>query len=175
MDVMLDIETLATTNDATISSIGAVRFTMSKVYENQTIYGEIDREDCARYGRVEDERCIEDFWEPLGGVLQGEVPLKAALETLNTFLEGVQCVWTCGPHFDIAILQDSYQAVGLEPNWKFWLVRDYRTVANTVGQHVARKEHASHNALEDAVQQAQHLIDINNYLQAIDEDLCVIR
>ncbi|MBS0627420.1 MAG: 3'-5' exoribonuclease, partial [Verrucomicrobia bacterium] len=37
-------------------------------------------------------------------------------------------IWCQGASFDIPILQEAYARCNMEPPWKFWTVRDTRTV-----------------------------------------------
>ena len=75
--------------------------------------------------------------------------------------EKITHIWGHGSHFDIPILENAYKACNLIPPWKFWQVRDTRTLYEVAGvrlsnTYVKMKHHAIYDAFRQmiAVQKA---------------------
>lgn len=68
-------------------------------------------------------------------------------------------LWCNGPHFDEAILSACFRAVGLDVPWNYRAPRDFRTITEAAGMthdDFAPFNHGTaHNALDDAISQAQ--------------------
>ena len=62
-------------------------------------------------------------------------------------------VWAKGPDFDCVILASLFPAI----KWPFWKHRDVRTVLDVAGIRDRKFEGTAHNALDDAVNQANAL------------------
>jgi hypothetical protein len=56
---------------------------------------------------------------------------------------------------DVPILEAAFKACGLVVPWKFWDVRDTRTLYDVTGVNVDRSQGTHHNALDDARAQAE--------------------
>jgi hypothetical protein len=73
-------------------------------------------------------------------------------------------VWGNGATFDISILEDAYRQLDLEIPWKFWNVRDCRTVKDMYesarGGYEKKSGGTLHHALDDAKFQAQYICDM---------------
>lgn len=177
-DVMVDLETLGTIPGFAILSIGAVAF------DAEGLYGP-DEEPQGFYAVVHRPTCVEAFlticpetekwWARQGEKAQevleisldphGSLPLATALERFNIFLDkhgGRQyCrVWGNGSDFDNAGLACAYDAAKVRPGWSFWNNRCYRTFKNLAPQVTLEREGVYHNAFDDAVTQARHLVRI---------------
>lgn len=174
-DVMVDLETLATTADAAIISIGAVKFDLSSdELDNDGFYASVSMESNIDYGRrisedtmrwwmqqSEDARKV--FTEPKQGIddaleaftswlVNGETdPVKRAIAMKDTR------IWSNGANFDEPILAHALTQCRMEIPWKFWNVRCFRTFKNLPGAkdiNVARVG-VHHNAVADALTQAK--------------------
>lgn len=172
MAIMIDIETLGTSHNSVILSIGAVEFNNRKL--GQELYLEIDAEDCVAHGLQIDVTTV--FWwfkqseAARQSILErGCLPLKTCLVTLiKAFNWKDQEVWCNGTSFDFPILENAFKACGLEAPWDFWMMRDFRTLKNIMPRTV-QKAHAvvpvlAHHALEDAKAQALMTISLLDYL-----------
>jgi len=84
-DAMIDIETLATTPDAAIVSIGAVTFSTTDSPIDEALHISVSRESCREHDRRVDPDTLE-WWQDQPAearhILQGGRPLHAALEAL---------------------------------------------------------------------------------------------
>ena len=67
-------------------------------------------------------------------------------------------IWANDPHFDVAILDAVYRAVGLPVPWHYRAPRSMRTIVEAAGMtrdDMAQFNHGTaHNALDDAISQA---------------------
>lgn len=71
-------------------------------------------------------------------------------------------IWANGTDFDCIILEHAFKVCGIKVPWKYNAKRDFRTMARmypTIKAGV-QYEGTSHNALDDAMNQARHLVHI---------------
>lgn len=159
---MIDLETLDLIPSAKIVSIGAVIFDPRYGKIGDRFYRELDYK--AQKDRTHSKDTVS-WWKgqptAIRKQLQGKTPLESALIDLNSFLPSDVKVWGCGPTFDISILEDAYRSLDSEIPWKFWNVRDVRTIRdiyeNNRGGWGKNAAKANHNALDDAHRQAEEV------------------
>ena len=163
-DIMLDLETLGTTADACIMSIGAVRFDVaSDKLDDQGFYASVSIES-----NLEANRRIQEgtliWWLKQGVGAQGvfheeKQPLWDALIGLSDWIGDGQKinVWSNGADFDLPMLTHAYIPLGMEVPWLFYNSRCFRTYKNLPGAKDVRIPFGGtkHNALFDAVHQAR--------------------
>lgn len=165
MRVMLDLETLGNAPGCVIVAIGAVTFGGGKIREE--FYRRVDPESCVQSGLKMDTSTVL-WWL--------KQPEEARLELTKPGIHIAQCcqdfsrwldagdggdpeVWGNGADFDNQILAAAYKAVGHILPWQFWNNRCYRTIkAHYPGVKPTRKN--GHNALQDARNQAEHLMQL---------------
>jgi hypothetical protein len=170
LDVMLDLETMGRRPGCAIVSIGAVDFSLTEGRTGEPFYINVDLESCVRLGLTTDPSTIV-WWLKQSDAARGALTRKpamieAALYEFRRYLE--RCgplneirLWGNGPSFDNAILGYAYEAAALEQPWKFWNDRCFRTVTGMFPSvEKRRREGTHHNALDDAIYQAEHLIHI---------------
>lgn len=169
-DVMVDLETLGRRAGCIVLSIGAVGFSERGL--SSEFYTVVSMKDQVQLGLHQDPQ-TRTWWdsqsEEARAVLYeaevSRITLKRALMMFNRYLTPFTfsrvCLWGNGADFDLAILINLYAHVGLEPPWKFWNHRCFRTLKN-LHPHVkmARRTGTYHNALDDAKTQALHAIQI---------------
>ena len=161
--VMIDLETMGLKPGSAIVSIGAVVFDprYSKVSKVKTFYRELDWES---QDRTIDEE-TRNWWERQPKVAQdamhGLDDLEAVLVELADWLPKDCKVWGNGPTFDITILEDAYSQFGIEVPWKFWNIRDCRTIKDMYesarGGYEKKSGGVMHHALDDAIHQAEYV------------------
>ena len=133
-DIMIDIESLNTTPDCVILTIGAVRFDpkgsgvaerleLRPTVEDQTeIYNRSINEDTLRWWSEQSPEALE---EALGD--RGRVPFKECMETLYKFCWNCDAVWSNGASFDIVVAETAFrQTLINRPNpipWPFYTIR----------------------------------------------------
>lgn len=169
-EIMIDIETLSTAPDASIATIGAIKFsrdvgvTEDGIQEDDKLYFRVDKKSCQDLGMTEDPNTIE-WWESQHEESRAEVfeeknrtNIEEALKELAVFVGSCRYVWSNSPNFDIVILENAYRKCGLRPPWKFWNLRDCRTVYDLGGVSLREMNEAdgmetSHTALGDCFDQ----------------------
>ena len=163
-NVMLDLETWGTTPGCAIASIGAVIFDDQEI--TSTFYQRVELSSCVDAGLAVDAETLRWWFEQSNEVRQeafaAGMPLSRALLKLNEFILGRKhvepVVWGNGAGFDNVILEACYKACGLPTPWKFYNNRCYRTVKNLLPSIKLERQGTHHNALHDAISQAEHLI-----------------
>lgn len=163
-NVMTDLETMGTGNDAVIVAIGAVKFMpmaepgtfVSEFSANVEIGSAIEsglrvdgstiawwlrQEDAARTAFLEDP-------EPLGVVLA---------KFMNWFGSQSLPTWGNGSTFDCTILGSAFDKCNFPRPWKFYDEMCYRTVRKFFPNVERVRPAVAHRALDDAKAQAEHL------------------
>jgi len=165
MHVMIDLETMGTRPNAPIIAIGAVMFDGTKAHDE--FYVNVDLASA-----VDDSHAVVDpktvlWWmdqsgEARSSLREDKKEILTALYEFREWLKPVkpEGVWGNGASFDNVILSETYKRMGLEPPWPFWTDRCYRTMKNMYPQVEMERVGTHHNALDDAMSQANHLIKI---------------
>lgn len=171
--VMIDLETLGTTADAVIMSIGAVKFDLeSSDIDDAGFYASISIESNQSYGRVIDEDTLL-FWldqsaEARQVFTEPKQSLDAGLAALSDwFGHNKRYVWSNGASFDIPMLEHAYRKLGWEAPWEFWNSRCVRTYKSLPCADRVAKLANDHNALRDAVNQARYVQAIHAQLKKV--------
>ena len=173
-DIMIDLETLNTTPDATILTIGAVKFDPFglelKEPEMKSLYVKIDVDSCDRIGLTTSDDTIA-WWANQSKAAQeaafdpeGRIDIEEAFAQLYKFCWGAKRVWSNGSCFDIIICEHVFRKINRACPWKFWEVRDVRT-AFDLGINPQRPPITAHHALEDAWNQAVGIQNVYNTLR----------
>jgi hypothetical protein len=173
-DIMIDLETLATTPDAQILSIGAVKFDpFGKDVQEPAMdrfYVRVDIDSCDQLGLVASDATIE-WWSQQDKAAQDEafnpedrVHIRDAFEQLYKFCWGAKRVWSNGSAFDIVICEHIFRKLNKAVPWSFWQVRDVRT-AFDLGINPHRPPVLKHHALEDAWNQAVGIQNVYGVLR----------
>jgi 3' exoribonuclease, RNase T-like len=165
-NIMLDLETLATGIDATILTIGAVKFDPFVNYhagnialtDLDTYYARIDLD--TQVDRVVDDGTVE-WWSKQNKVAQdeafnpeGRIHLDQALADLHKFIWGSKLTWCQGLTFDIPILEHAYRQHKRDTPWRFWETRCSRSLCDLVQVQMPEGlAVATHDAREDCFKQ----------------------
>ena len=159
---MVDLETIATTPDAVVLTLGAVKF---DPYEDnrETGYKEeiymrfdidtqqddgrdVNDDTLAWWGRQQPAAFEEAFGDG------DRIEFQDGIEKFRKFFWGSNCIWSHGSNFDVVILEHAMRAYKTPIPWKFWNVRDTRTLFDLGQSHDMGKEDL-HHALADAKRQ----------------------
>lgn len=173
-DIMIDLETLATSTDAAILTIGAVKFDPfgSEVKEPamDSFYVKVDIDSCHELGLATSDDTLE-WWSRQSKEAQdaafdptGRIPITEAFHQLYKFCWGAKRVWSNGASFDIVICETVFRKINKAVPWKFWEIRDVRT-AFDLGINPQRPPVTAHHALEDAWNQAVGIQNVYNTLR----------
>jgi exodeoxyribonuclease VIII len=167
--IMLDLETMGTKPNAAIVSIGAVFID----FENNTLGDEFYRRIClessVQCGGVMDAQTVK-WWMQQHELARREIytataTMNKSLEAFMSFISAKVAtknvkIWGDGASFDNVILRSAYENCGLIAPWKYWNDRCYRTIKNIYPDVKERQSGQVHNALDDAISQANNLLAI---------------
>ena len=176
-DIMIDLETLNTTTDSAILTIGAVKFdpfdrdqldiTKTRM---DVFYEKVDLDSCDKLGLTTSDDTIE-WWSKQSQDAQdaafdpeGRLDIEEAFNRLYKFCWGAKRVWSNGACFDIMICEHVFRKIGKAVPWNFWEIRDVRT-AFDLGIDPKRPPVLAHHALEDAWNQAVGIQNVYNTLR----------
>jgi hypothetical protein len=167
MHLMIDLEGLATGPDTTILTIAAQTFDpFGSGYYDRHYYARVTLES-------QENRSIDDgtiaWWatqpdhareEAFGE--QDRIPLDQALDELGKLIWHSQLIWSQGPTYDMNILEHAYKSYNKPLPWKYYMVRDSRTVFSLWPEQPIPP--TSHHALEDCRRQIGMLQTTLKYL-----------
>jgi hypothetical protein len=160
---MIDLETLDTTPDGVVLTIGGVKFDPfdkrtphSEFYFRLDVNEQMDKgrtisEDTLNWWATQDDKIIN---EALGDHDRTD-PLTM-LRALKKWYVGCDAIWAQGTTFDIVMIEQLCRLYGQPIPWSFWTVKDSRTLFGLLPKD-PRKDFSfdAHNALEDARTQAR--------------------
>ncbi|RKZ96988.1 MAG: 3'-5' exoribonuclease [Gammaproteobacteria bacterium] len=160
-NVMLDLETMATGSHAAIVAIGAVEFDKDGL--GREFYQTIDLDSSAAFGDISAKTVV--WWMKQSDVARAEIfnancTLYGALIEFSRWLHEGTKVWGNGVDFDNVILTNAYDDFGVQLPWSYKDSRCYRTVVAMHPKLNIKRLGVHHNALDDAIYQANHLIAI---------------
>ena len=158
-DVMIDLETLGLSVDSVIIQIAAVRF--DRHTGDIGDYLHMSLSWSSQQSRKVDMSTIE-WWmnqdkNASKDLLSGTIKLSTALKELSSFIEEDDRVWGNGSSFDISMLNHAFGEE--ETPWKYWNVRDVRTVMDLAKVDVRDIPFKGqpHNAKDDCLHQINYL------------------
>jgi hypothetical protein len=170
-EFMIDLETLATTPDAHILSIGACDINNPDITFYHTVEGR-DQNRTTNYSTM--KWWLKQSKEAIASATSREfvLPLPTMLMDLSSWIKGHGFThpWSHGSIFDIAILENAYRQCNLPIPWNFWDIRDTRTLYETAYRITGKtlkpvREGIYHNALDDAQFQALWVRNIREILE----------
>ena len=175
-DIMVDIETLDTSQSAVVLSIGAVAFDPNSKVLGEEFYVEFTDIDLQqKLGRTIGADTVTWWMQQSDEAKQlfSRIPSAGArrvttaqgLSEFSAFLArngGLQMqLWGNGADFDNVIIGSLYDSFGILKPWSYGKNRCYRTMKRRFGEHTPVVRHGvHHNGLDDAITQAVHLQEI---------------
>lgn len=168
LQVMVDIETLGIEPGAVILSIGACVFSLSGKHDDMAVCGKeydfyckIDIANQQLHARKIEAGTLR-FWMDnqeawtnycCGGATED---FYTALSNFDKWFDNLLPVWSHGPSFDIAHLENAYRHFNKETPWKYNSARDTRTIFSLADLDIKKYQRSGtyHNALDDARFQA---------------------
>jgi len=167
MQLMIDLEGLATGPDTTILTIAAQAFDpFGTGYYDKHYYARVTLE--SQENRSIDNGTIE-WWatqpdhareEAFGE--QDRIPLDQALDELGRLIWHSRLIWSQGPTYDMNILEHAYKSYNKPLPWKYYQVRESRRVFSLWPEQPIPV--TSHHALEDCRRQIGMLQTTLKYL-----------
>ena len=172
-DIMIDLETLATSPNAAILTIGAVKFDPfgDDIHDSkcEKFYVKVDLDSCDRLELEVNDATIQ-WWAQQEQAAQdeafspdGRIDIVDAFNQLYKFCWGAKRVWSHGAAFDIVICENVFNKIGKAVPWSFWQARCTRTLFD-IGINPHRPPVLKHHALEDAWNQA---VGVQNVFQTL--------
>lgn len=165
-NVMIDLETMGNGPAAAIAAIGAVAFDLTAGELGPTYYNRISLESAVACGGIMDASTVTWWLQQeqearLEIARAGGLHIAEALHSFSAWMEqhthGPE-VWGNGASFDNVILRGAYHRNGITPPWSWWNDRCYRTIKAQHRDVLMERLGTHHNALDDAISQADHLI-----------------
>lgn len=188
--VMVDLETFGLGKSSVFFQVGACEFFPEEDRIGETFNRYIDFGSSLQAGRTIDPRVIL-YWmghesdgarqRHVAGLTRDPPSFVQVLQELTDFCqvsngrrglgqrrEGAEGVWSHGPAFDAAILEDGYASLGLKTPWHHRDVLDTRTIFRLSGFSLSRfcgeemaplwpqtaAAHVAHDGESDAIAQA---------------------
>ena len=155
-ECMIDLETLATTPDAHILSIGACDIANPEISFYHTVEGK-------NQNRTTNCSTIKWWLQQSPEAIKAATNRKVMLNIDTMLMEfnawwhgnGFTHPWSHGSVFDVIIMENAMRQYHYEIPWKFWNVRDTRTLFDTAYRITGKtlqpvREGVHHNALDDA-------------------------
>lgn len=170
--IMVDLETTDTLSTSVILSIGACAFNKDKI-SDMKFYLAVDLQDSIDKGHSISAETLRWWMKQLPEAQavfsdKSAVPIQRALEAYKNWCYSATNnsvrnakLWANGASFDTPMLAYAFKEHGVKDPIAFWNHRCYRTVKAAHSVKEAKRTGTHHNALDDAVHQAQHLIEIN--------------
>jgi len=167
IDIMLDLETLATTPNAVILSFAATRFNAFSLDEENDytlhLNLKLDVDEQIALDRDVDQNTIA-WWAQQPELIRSNAfddkdrtNLADFILKLNKFVVNADRIWAQGPVFDIVILENLYRQIGIPCPWPYYVIRDSRTLIKALGNDIIHERKNAHDALEDCKYQAGYI------------------
>ncbi len=170
-DLMVDLETLSTENNAAILSIGAVYFDIKTGDIGTKFYVNIDLQSCLDVG-LEISGTTVEWWlnqdpKAIDALLSDKHNIHNALYMFRAFFEPGAYIWGNSARFDLGILANAYAAIGTKIPWSFRNERCFRTFSGLMPsvRNSMQFEGTKHNAIDDCINQIRVATEIYNKLK----------
>jgi exodeoxyribonuclease VIII len=175
-NIMVDLETLDTSHSAVVLSIGAVAFDPETGTLGEQLYLEMTEDasfqqkvlgrtisaDTVMWWMNQNLQAKQVFFDYTGAQDKNpRVRTYTALEKFSDFVvkHNAPYIWGNGADFDNIILGNLYEAAKMTRPWSYSRNRCFRTLKNLgVGPRKYTRYGTHHNALDDAVTQAEHAL-----------------
>ena len=171
MEVMIDLETLDTSPNSVIATIGAVKFNRNEISDDiddyEKFYRRIDIDSCKEIGLTSSQDTL-NWWDSQTKEARKEVfgkknrvHIKKCLQDFKKWFKGCTKIWSHGDDFDCVILKNAFDKCGIVAPWKFWNTRDTRTLFDVKNYRYNKKDYVcvEHHALHDAFCQTIALLE----------------
>jgi hypothetical protein len=178
MEVMLDLETLGTTPGSVILSIGAAAFDLYKGFQGRTFHAHLVLQTQLDIGMSVSGPTIQWWLGQEEMARHAQTTAKRiqpfeALDALGLWLKSTRVrddegIWAHGLNFDLPIIEALYFRLNIAPPWSYRAGRDTRTLFGLAGKKMGDFDTANpsaHDALQDAIYQADETAKCFQYLQ----------
>lgn len=159
--IMVDLETLGTSPNSVILTIGAIRFNpigeiSDNLEDSDTFYRRVEIESFANLdlNHQIDDATVE-WWSKQEASVQEEAfaeadrfPIDEVLQDFHRWVRTPDAIWGNGYGFDMTILQHFYRELKRGWGWNYWQERDSRTLFALCPDY-ERPKISKHHALWD--------------------------
>jgi len=172
MEIMIDLETMSTHDNASIVSIGAVKFTIPEGIVD-TFYTNVDLASCQDAGLHVESRTVrwwaEQSIEAQAALTVEPIPLVDALAKFSGWVtsEPSHHIWANPAAFDLTILGNAFHVLGKSEPWEFYDERCYATLKRLFPNLPYVQPTVPHDALQDAIAQTNHLMKMLHWLEPL--------
>lgn len=187
MDISIDIETLSLTNQALILSVGACVFDINTGKVKNSFYVSFEHKPTL-IARFDVSQSTVDWWakqsaEAHLALEKNRVDAENALRQLIAWIHQMSRyersannnrIWANDPQFDLANLGYAHYVYGQKVPWKFYEERSFRTIVDLAETLSGKskdefrvKPKTAHDALSDAIAQAETIAAAFNLLKGI--------
>lgn len=174
-DIMIDLETLATSPNSVVISVAALRFdpfaddSNTNVKDMDHFYARVNLESFD-WPEAEISEDTLAWWatqspeaqEAAFGDGVERLDIREAMTQLFEFCKPIDRIWANAPSFDAVILETHARKLKMQVPWQYWMHRDTRTIFKMVDG--LEKRNASHDALDDCWRQ---VVDLQNCLRRL--------
>lgn len=166
-DLMIDIETLGTGNNAVMIQLGACYFDRRTGKIGDTFCRSINREKSTAAGFEEDQSTI-DWWSRQDQTIFQEIissreSPKQVMNAFRSFADRKNVKFWSHATFDFVIVQNHFKKLGIKP-LPHGKARDIRTLVDISGINLSLYNWGkkTHNALDDCKFQVEYCRDAFN-------------
>lgn len=174
MDIMLDLETLGVGDNAAIIQIGACRFYPHvglDPSEGRQFSQNVDWESqgmgtlepgTVQWWNSQSEEAREKVWDQSEALPLCDALVQFSIWVGRTPVQPQISIWANAPDFDLRLLRQAFERVGYGYPFQHRQHRDMRTLVKEFGMPEDKPTFVGleHNALDDAVHQAQWVTNI---------------
>lgn len=163
--VMIDLETMGLRPTSAILSIGAVHFDHVGVIDK--FYTAISLKSCQAAGLTVDQSTVNWWSKQTDDARKAwdQADAPSLYQGMKAFYQWCQrvaadkylCPWGNGADFDLVLLKNAFDALDVEPPWRYYNHHCFRTMKNVMPVEPPAREGTHHNALDDAIYQVQYL------------------
>lgn len=169
--IMVDLETLGTTHNSVILTLGAVRFNpwenptddLEKLVAMDCFYRRIDTASFDSLNSTIDEHTLK-WWGEQAPEVRAESfaeddrhPIADVLGDFRRWAGEPDCAWANGICFDVTIIDYFSRETKQAEPWRWQIIRDARTVYALCPEIKRVKYQDAHNALVDCFAQVTQL------------------
>lgn len=183
-DIMVDLETLGTRQDAIVLEISAVEFNCHTGEIGEVFDAKLDIDEQVQYRRSlncetlqwwfkQDEEARKNIFDEDVDIIRFNIPWELAefsnfVERCNNKCNSdsdrrVVKLWGNGSLFDLGILQNMYETYlpNMKLPWKFWAVNDVRTIVdlNPDVKRNCKFDGTPHCAVDDCKHEIKYLVE----------------
>jgi DNA polymerase III epsilon subunit-like protein len=169
-NIMIDLETMGTSSNSAILTIGAVEFDkdlgiLDRFYEIVDLQSCLDRgfevkADAFYWWLRQSKEAKDSLTE------KKKLDIKDVLGNFQKFLGKNNIVnlqiWGNGADFDNVILQNAFKRFKVTNPWPYYSNRCFRTLAYSFPSLNIEKTEVNHRSVDDAEYQAKYLIELVN-------------